>query len=412
MDEEKEFDEVNREEESKDGYMPFRGMVHEKQKHKAIYFTLLGLALIILVMGYFLLTGKRGSKSPKIRQMEELVTEISGLESDIQEKQNEIFGLLSDYKKRTGKDLPSVNLLNLTDREKRLLEKKISEEKDVSIKSLLNDILEKNSDIRDLMGKLKEVEALLPKPHIVVRGQNHYKIAMNFLVKEKGLDREKSMKLVERAALFEYLMPGFKVWNFYSADEFGTFVTQGTAPISPNTVRRKAKKKITDARDKAISERDNLAEEIKLLMLKREELISQLDLLNQEKTQLISRMGELNEQNLEMQQSLNSLFFCLDLKRNLKKRGVIKAGFLSSPKLRKFSPELFNMSVDLRDKSEITVSAAGFNIKKIKNLVLYPRFYRKGIDYSVQIENGSQNATLKILDTMKLKNERVVISVE
>lgn len=78
--------------------------------------------------------------------------------------------------------------------------------------------------------------------------------------KEKKLEKKRAMELVERTALFDELVPGFKVWNFYTGDEYGTSVTQGTARISPNTLIRSAKKKLVDARDEAISERDQLGE--------------------------------------------------------------------------------------------------------------------------------------------------------
>lgn len=50
------------------------------------------------------------------------------------------------------------------------------------------------------------------------------------------------MKLAERTLLFDSLVPGFKVWNFYSGDEYGSFITQGNAPISPNEISRRNKK--------------------------------------------------------------------------------------------------------------------------------------------------------------------------
>lgn len=384
-------------------------------KRKYVYIYFIVALLVIVIAGYFFFRGKFKSSdylSSQMRQMQQVVSKVRSLESEIQSNQNEIFSLMKEYKDKTGKELPAVNMLNLTEEEKVILEKKIREEQDVSIKSLLEDILEKNNEINELKERVRELEELLPKPHIVQRGENHYQIAMDFLLKEKGVEKDKALKLIERALLFDPMIAGFKVWNFYSGEEYGTFVTQGDAPISPNEVRRRAKKTLVDARDKAIAERDKLAEDIDLLENRRGQLISQLELLNDEKQKLIFQISDLNKENIEMQETINSLFYLLDLKKNLKQKGIIKGGFLRSLKLKKVDPELFKDSIDLRSQNSIQITASDFNIRRIKRLFLYPRYYRYGIDYRITISADKQEAELIILDTVKLKNERVVISVE
>jgi hypothetical protein len=312
---------------------------------------------------------------------------------------------MNEYKEKTGEPFMGVNPLNLNEEEQKLLEQKIKEETNVSIKSLLEEINEKNKDIRDLQGKIKKIEALLPRPHIVKSGENHYQVAMDFLLNEKKVEKKRAMLLVERTALIDPMVPGFKVWNFYTGDAYGTSVTQGTAAISPNELRRRAKKKLVDARDEAISERDKLAEEIKKLDKKRNEIIIQLDLLTGEKENLINKVSDLNQQ-------VSSVFYLLDTQRSLKKKGILKGGFLKSTKLRDVSPEYFTMSVDLRSQNQILISATEMGIGKIKSVTLYPKFYRKGTDYRVEIDPDKQSASVTILDTIKFKNERVVISVK
>ncbi|MCK4766159.1 MAG: hypothetical protein KAW12_28430 [Candidatus Aminicenantes bacterium] len=372
-------------------------------------------ALIVLVSGgYFLFKGKFVDRymSPQLRQMQQTVTKVRDLETDIQEKQNEMFSLMKDYKEETGKDLPPLKLLDLSEEERMILEEKIRNEQDVSLKAMLNDLLDKNKEIGELKSELEKLEKLLPAPHMVQAGENHYQLAMDYLLNEKGVEKKKAMELIERALLFDPLVPGFKVWNFYSGDEYGTFITQGSAAVSPNAVRRKSKKKLVDARDKAVSERDKLARDIEALESRRGQLISQLELLNNEKGKLITQISNLNKDNLEMQEVINSLFYLADLKKNLKKRGIIKGGFLRSPKLRAVSPEYFAHSIDMRTRDTIVFSAADFNLKKIKNLLLYPKYYKKGKEYKVIIAKDKQEAELTILDITKLKNERVVISIE
>lgn len=380
-------------------------VLKKKMTALSVFIGLLIVALI--VMAYFLVTNGKSQidSSGKIRQMQELTQKVQEIEADVKEKEDEIFDLTEEVKEKTGEESLGVNTLNLSDQEKEILEKRIKDEKDVSVKSLLEDILEKNDEIRELKAKIAEIEKLLPIPHIVKRGENHYMIAMDFLINEKKLEKKKAMRLVERTAVFDELVPGFKVWNFYTGDAYGTSVTQGTARISPNTLIRRAKKKLVDARDEAIAERDKLGEDIKVLEEKRKEIINQVDSLTQEKESLIGKVSELNEQ-------VNSLFYLLDSQKNLKKKGILKGGFLRSTKLRDVSPDFFTQSVDLRSGNQITTSASELGLKKIKKITLYPKFLRVGTDYKIEVAPDKKTASLTILKTAKFKNERIVIAVK
>jgi hypothetical protein len=394
------------------GNVPFKDSV-EGKKSKKNYYIIGALVVVILVLVFFVFKGKSGPEvSPKMKQMEETVQQIQKLEAGIQEKQNEVFTVLSEYKKKTGQDLPEINFMNLSPEQKKVLEEKIKNEKDVSIKSLLQDILDKNNDIQNLNARLQELEAMLPKPHVVEKGENHYQIAMNFLLNEKGVEKTRAMQLVERTALFEPIIPGFKVWNFYAEDEYGTFITQGTAPISPNQIQRKIKKELVDAKDKAISEKEQLQSDITKMEARRNELISQLDLLNQEKQNMLTRMSDLNDQNQEMQTALNSVYFAMDLHKNLSQKGIIKGGFLRSTKLQKVDFVMFNRSLDLRGAPMITAAASDFQLNKIKDITIYPGYFKIDVDYSVKYDENNQNVTITILDLKKFKNEKIAIAIE
>lgn len=382
-------------------------------KRSKIFYTVLGLVLVIVIaLVLYLVLKKSDSSSAPISQMQQLVNKINNLETEVQDRQNEIFELITDYKEKTGEEILPANLMNLSEEEKRILEKRINEEKDVSLKSLLSEVLDKNKEIAELKDRIKRIEALLPKPHIVKKGQNHYQIAMDFLLNEKGVAKKKAMKLVERTLLFDSLVPGFKVWNFYSGDEYGTFITQGTAPISPNEISRRNKKILVDAKDKAIAERDGLSEEITSLETRKAELISHLDLLNSEKENLLTKVTEMNRTNVELQRTVNSIYYVLDLKKNLKKKGILKGGFLKSTKLNDISPEYFNRSMDLRAEDSLFISASAFKRRRIRKVSIYPRFFKKGKDFKILIEKDKKNASIIFKNILKFKNERIVIAVQ
>ena len=395
----------------KEDTQPIKIMV---QKNLSLLYIVVALLIVaIVVMAVFLFKGKaQKPATAQIKQMEETVQQIQKLESEIQEKQNEVFSLVGDYKKNTGKDIADINILNLTPEQKQVVEEKIKNEKDVSIQSLLQDILDKNSDIQGMQQRIQELESLLPKPHMVEKGENHYQIAMDFLLNEKGVEKKKAMELIERTAMFEPLIPGFKVWNFFSGEEYGTFITQGSAPISPNQVQRKVKKELVDAKDQAIAAKNKLESDIQEMEARRAELISQLDLLNQEKTKMLTRISDLNQQNQTLQTEMNSLFYILDRGKNLQKRGILRRGFLRSPKLQSVAAGEFTSSIDLRSSGAVAISASSLGVSRIKSVTLYPGFYKKGADYSVEISEDRQTATLTILDPKKLRNERVVIAVD
>ena len=383
------------------------------KKSKILFASSVLLLFALVVSGFiYLLNNKTDFSDTRINQMSSLVQKVRKLEDNIQSNQDDILTLVKEYKEKTGKNLPTLDIINLSEEERLLLEEKISTESNISIKNLLSEILSKKSEILELNLHIKEIEQFLPKPHIVSDGENHYQVAMDYLLNIKGVEKNEALKLVERTFLFEPLIPGFKIWNFYSNGEFGSFISQGTASISPNEISRKEKRKLTDARDIAIEERDIMAEDIRLLRAKRDEILRQINTLNNEKTHLIERIEALNLENSSMIRSVNSLHYIIDTQKNLLKGGVLKGGFLRSVKLQSIPHDLFSRSLDLRSENRIVVDSSDLDLKKIRKVTVFPKFYRSDFDYKIILEQGSKSALLSILNREKLKNERIVIAVE
>ena len=137
--------------------------ITEKKRPWVLYITvpLLVAALVVLVYLLFFKEKPLDQGTAQIRQMQQLTQKIQGLESDMKKKQDEVFSLMNEYKEKSGKPFIGVNPLNLNEEEQKLLEQKIKEEKDVSLKSLLEEISEKNKDIRDLKGKKRTIETMI-----------------------------------------------------------------------------------------------------------------------------------------------------------------------------------------------------------------------------------------------------------
>jgi molybdopterin converting factor small subunit len=92
--------------------------------------------------------------------------------------------------------------------------------------------------IDKMSAEIDDLKSKLPKPYIVKRGDSHEKICVNFLVNEKGVAKDEAMKLIDEVRLIDEMMEGFNVWMYYNEGTFGTFVTQGSARISPNKFNR------------------------------------------------------------------------------------------------------------------------------------------------------------------------------
>jgi hypothetical protein len=386
----------------------------ERKKIKLLYTAIIFLSIIGLAIVYILVPIDPGAKFPKTFQMKKMAVKIGELEAEVKKKQDELISLLNIYNQQTAEPPPALNQLGLSDEEKKILEDKIINEKNVSIKSLLKDILDRDNEISDLKDKMKNYEALLPKPRIAREGETHYEIAMDFLIKEKKVEKEKANRLVDETILFDPLKPGFRVWNFYSGDEYVTFVTQGSATISPAELRKTPEKSRDDTGNSNIDEKKKLDAEINRLKLTKNQLESKIRNLRKEKQRMEKKLNDLNKQNSEKERLLNSLFYMVDLEENLLKRGIIKSGFLGlgSPKLKKISLNDYDQSIDLREKKIIEIYASQFNLSKIKKVTLHPKFYKRDVDYKVKFEEDNRKAVLEILTIEKFKNERVVISIE
>lgn len=392
-------------------------MTNGTMKNQRFYISIIFPAIVLLVILFFLIPidpGVKGSSSSKTPQMKKLAVNIGRLEAEIHEKQDELIRLSKLYSDQTGELLPVLKGLEFSEGERKILEDKIIKEQDVSIKSLLKDILEKSHEISRLKNEIAKSEALLPKAHIVSEGESHYQISMDFLIKEKKVEIEVAARLLEETILFAPLISGFKVWNFYAGDEFGTFVTQGNAEISPIQLRREPGKYSGFIKSAAIAVEEGLTFRIRKLKSEKDQLESQIENLRKEKEAMIQKLSDLSRRNKEMQTELNSLFYMVDLEANLLKRGIIKTVFLGlgSPKLKKISLEDYDQSIDLRVKRTIEILAGRFNLSKLKRVSLYPGFYKRDVDYNVKFEEDKRKAVLEILSIEKFKNERVIISIE
>jgi len=393
-----------------------RAVKDDRSSPRGLLITLIVLMVIIILMAFLLFMGEGGRqkafKTSKLNQMQEMVGRIQALEGEMNRKRREIFSIIREYREKTGRDLPGGNLLNLSEEERKVLEEKIRREEDVSIKSLIGDILQGGREIQILRQRITKIEELLPKATLVRPGENHYQLAMDYLLNYKGLEKSRARELIERTMLYDTLLPGFKVWNFYSGEEFGTFITQGAARVSPNTLRRQATAKLINARERALQEKTVLTREIEDLKKARNRILEEMQLLTAEKADLVEKLNELSEKEQQFQKQINSLYYVAGTRSDLIERGVLTGGFLAPLKPGDFSPRHFTESIDLRVGKTLVLRARRFNLERIGRVTVFPGYYQPGRDYDILYLKGRAGVLLTIKSVEKMKNGRVAIVID
>lgn len=394
------------------------GLYHKETKKAQVKRICLSLGGIIFAMIVFFVVFNNPYKEENnaselslmplgVGEMKGVVNQIRLLETSLQIRKTELSNLRTLYKDSTGEEFSQYDALEMTPQEKQDLQAEIGDEENIQLKHLISKIREKNQEILRLQNQIQMAENKLPQPHVVTEGESHFKIAMNFLMDKKGLDEVEALLLVEKSGLWDYLPPGFKVWNSLSGQEFGSFVTQGSASVSPNFLRYLEKKEMEEAE----FERDKFLEEMDALKKTRHRYRRQLGRLKEEKTHLQDRVEELRKINNTLQRESNSLFYKLDLRENLLRERVIKRGLFTKSQLQRFPAGTFGLYIDLRESKEIVVLADHFSIRKIKKLTLFPQTFREGIDYEKVINVYGDKAIITILKPDKFKTKRIVLAI-
>lgn len=372
-----------------------------------------GISLTILFIAAFFIScnidTKEEKKSTTIPPFVESVKEkLMGLEQEIQKKENEKLKLIARFEAKTGKKFPISEVFNFGKEEMGVLEEYIKNEKNISIKDLLKTLVKKEDEIRELREEQKTINEK-HKPHVVKKGENHYQIAIEYLLFQRGLGKDEAKKLLNKALFFDPLTPGFKVWSFYDGKEYSSFVTQGEASISPAELERRKKKEIEkiieEERLKAQESEDELkkaTKEFKAAQLKKQ---SELEAAKKRNVQI-------EEQKKNMERQLNSLYYLADTEKNLRDAGIIAGGFLKRKKLKTMNPTDFKNSIDLRESKTININAGVLGLRKIRKVMLFPKHYTPGVDFKIDIDQNRQEANIVILKEEKFKKQSLIISVK
>lgn len=352
---------------------------------------------------------KKESENPEIRDLTQKAGELDKLSQTAkvagadQNKKLKEAGV-NDVK-------PNPENLQLTEPQKTALEARIKMEKNSSYQALLQEVLDKDTEIKELNGKMDKLRAVLPKPDVAKENDSHYGMAMRFL-RKKGVQEEQARKLVSRVLIMDKLAPGFEVYHFYSNGVYGSWVSQGRAAVTPTELQAEAKAKLENERDDAKTQVSRINEELADLNAQKVKITADVAALQAEKVTMIADLEALTATSAAQKVQLNSLHYLVGERKDLETRGIIVVPVFSKDRAgTNWADGIFTKTLDLRDATTLTITAAEVGLKKIGRISVIPGSLLKDKHYTVSIPGDRGSATLTILNKDRFRNEKVVFAV-
>jgi predicted nucleic acid-binding Zn-ribbon protein len=306
---------------------------------------------------------------------------------------------------------PNAATLQLTEEQKNALEERIKAEKNSSYQALLQEVLDKDKELKTLNEKITRLRAVLPRPDVAKANDSHYGLAMRFL-RRKGVPEEKAKALISRVLIMDKLAPGFEVYHFYNNGVYGSWVSQGRAAVTPTQLQAEEKAKIEGERDAANDKSAKLAEEVADLNAQKAAITADIDALRTEKTNMIKELEGLAATNESQKAKLSSLHYVVGSRKALEKDGVIVVPVFAKDRAgANWSDGVFTKSLDLRSKDTITLTAADAGLQKIAKVSVVPGSLEKDKHYTLTLSDDRTTATVKILVKDRFLNEKVAFAL-
>lgn len=285
------------------------------------------------------------------------------------------------------------------------------------VEELQKDVAARETTINQLKKENAVLLSQIPESYEVQKGDDYWRLSYNYLTQKKGVPADAAKKILADTAFFSPMRVGFKVWHYYYGNIYGTFVTQGNAKVSPGALTRVEKRKITEEKAKIeqqIEELKKKAEQppeqavvqIKSFEKENEELKAQLETLKKQVADLEGKYSELESR-------LNSVYYFVDTKGNLKAKGKVRGTFLGlfGLKVGEIYSSDFQNRLDLREGNVIELKAADFQGTSIKKVKLLPKHIDEGLDYRVEIAGDRQSAEVHLLKKDKFLLSQIILIV-
>lgn len=309
---------------------------------------------------------------------------------------------LRAYQKRTGR-LPAEIGDELTDEQRQLLQDLATKERG-SVRGLLQTALEKDQQLATLRQRVSELRGALPEHVVAAEGDRHDRIAMDYL-SAKGVSKERIYDLLRQVNLQPNLLPGFRVWMLFDGRQFGTWVTQGEAAMSPQGLQERFEAVLAVERaenEKVVAglrgEVDNLKDLGNIARLSDQELGSLRAELATAYAAAERLQGDIDRQRQES----SRIHYIVGAKNALVGSQVIDKS------LRVLAAS-GGTPIDVASGASIVVDGAVHGLNRIRRVTLAPEVFNAKVDYVV--ENAGPIATIRVLNPRVFLNHARLLVV-
>jgi hypothetical protein len=358
-----------------------------------------------------LLAGAPGCKreDPQIRALTERASQADEAAQQLRQAWRDQFRRFSLVGM---KPLPPGPLpLQLTPEQRLALEARVRIEKNSSRRALLQEILDQDGEVKAQTERLRGLQAALPAPEVASPHDSHYGLALRFL-QGRGQSLEQARKTLSRVALSDRLAPGFEVYHFYVAGEYGTWVSQGRAVATPRELARLEPEPSTAARDQALARGRRLQRELGLLEGQRKLIEQDIAAIQSERAKFLEDRTQLLSENTQQLAQLNSLHYLVGVRDALEAQGVIEVPLLGKDHSgRSWRDGLFTQHLDLRAATSLVIRAQDLGLRQISKVIVVPGSYLADEHYRLTFSADRRSATVDLLDLPRFKNDKVVFAV-
>ena len=345
-----------------------------------------GLCLTFVIAAGLAATGCSSRPEPgTAKNSEELLTQLKDDRAEVDRASEAMMKRIEMFNasRKPGEatlQFSEIFMQDLNPEQRDVLDKLVQDERDISYKSLLQQIIADRDSIRQLQDKVMHLEQSLPDKFVVAkRGDKQQALAMDYLTNEAKLDPAKAKELLKQIDQTDELLAGNQVWFFYDPqqDTFRTYVTAGSAGQTPVMVRRARTRQLIKERASARVEAASL---------------------KQEKTAVEDAFTT----------HRNSLFYHAESDQALKDRGVL-SGFLK--RVRDVKSVEYDQAVNLMQETTITLDPRAYGLDQIREVRVLPAIYQEGRDFTIEIAPDHSGARLRILDTEVFKGKEVLLAL-
>ncbi len=371
------------------------------------------LILMMLAFLLFTLSCQKKEESEEISEQQRLVQQIESLNQELAGKEEDLRRVVTKYSKddpETARE--EITRLALTPEAEAFLSDKLQKEEGISYEEIIEQVMQKDRELSSLRQERDELLSRLPQPDTVEPGDNHYDLAMRFLIERQGLPPSDAQKLVERVALFDHLLPGFTVYHFYDGTDYGSSVLQGTATQSPNYIKERFVNQLTKERNEAIEMQKQLSMENHELEIRKSMLTSQIESLETEREQILQTLDQITLVSQEKDIMLSSLYYYPGSVSGLKEKGIIGVSIFGKPSLKNIDIIDKYQTLDLDMADRIIIEASELGIKKIQRIHILPDLFEQGKDYNINLAPDGSVFEISLLNKKRFKMEKIIIAVQ